>query len=85
MVIGLIGAFQEFAKIIVLTGGENSTGGPSDSLLTTLLYVWLDAFRYHLFGYATAMAFGLFFLILIFTLLNFAGQKRWVFYQEDGR
>ena len=83
VVIGLIGAFQEFAKIIVLTGGENTTGGPSDSLLTTLLYVWLDAFRYHLFGYATAMAFGLFVLILIFTLLNFAGQKRWVFYQED--
>jgi len=83
VVIGLIGAFQEFAKIIVLTGGENTTGGPSDSLLTTLLYVWLDAFRYHLFGYATAMAFGLFALILIFTLLNVAGQKRWVFYQED--
>ena len=83
VVIGLIGAFQEFAKIMVLTGGENTTGGPSDSLLTTLLYVWLDAFRYHLFGYATAMAFGLFALILIFTLLNFAGQKRWVFYQEE--
>jgi multiple sugar transport system permease protein len=83
IVIGLIGAFQEFAKIIVLTGGENTTGGPSDSLLTTLLYVWLDAFRYHLFGYATAMAFGLFVLILFFTLLNFAGQKRWVFYQEE--
>ena len=82
-----IGPFQlqpsEFAKIIVLTGGENTSGGPGDSLLTTLLYVWLDAFRYHLFGYATAMAFGLFALILVFTLLNFAGQKRWVFYQED--
>jgi multiple sugar transport system permease protein len=83
VVIGLIGAFQEFAKIIVLTGGDNTTGGPSDALLTTLLYVWLDAFRYHLFGYATAMAFGLFALILIFTVLNFMGQRRWVFYQEE--
>jgi multiple sugar transport system permease protein len=85
IVIGLIGAFQEFSKILVLTGGDNSTGGPNDALLTTLLYVYLDAFRYHLFGYATAMAFGLFALILIFTLLNFAGQRRWVFYQEERR
>jgi multiple sugar transport system permease protein len=85
VVIGLIGAFQEFSKILVLSGGEGSTGGPNDALLTTLLYVYLDAFKYHLFGYATAMAFGLFALILIFTLLNFAGQRRWVFYQEERR
>jgi multiple sugar transport system permease protein len=85
IVIGLIGAFQEFSKILVLTGGDNSTGGPNDALLTTLLYVYLDAFKYHLFGYATAMAFGLFALILIFTLINFAGQRRWVFYQEERR
>lgn len=86
LIIGLIGAFQEFSKIIVLAGGESlNSGGPNDALLTTLLYVWLDAFRYHFFGYATAMAFGLFVLILIFTLANFAGQRRWVFYQEERR
>lgn len=86
LIIGLIGAFQEFAKIIVLAGGDNlNGGGPQDAILTTLLYVWLDAFRYHLFGYAVAMAFGLFALILIFTLINFAGQRRWVFYQEERR
>lgn len=86
VIIGLIGAFQEFAKIIVLAGGDNlNGGGPGDAILTTLLYVWLDAFRYHFFGYATAMAFGLFVLILIFTLANFAGQQRWVFYQEERR
>ncbi len=86
LIIGLIGAFQEFAKIIVLAGGDNlNGGGPGDAILTTLLYVWLEAFRYHIFGYATAMAFGLFVLILIFTLANFAGQRRWVFYQEERR
>jgi len=36
-------------------------------------------------GLATAMAFGLFALILFFTALNFLGQKRWVFYQEERR
>jgi len=83
IVVGLIGALQEFAKLLIYSGGLGSTGGPNDSLLTTLLYVYLDAFKYHYFGYATAMAFGLFVLILIFTLFNFLGQKRWVFYQEE--
>ncbi len=86
LIIGLIGAFQEFGKLLILAGGESlNSGGPNDAILTTLLYVWLDAFRYHFFGYATAMAFGLFVLIMIFTALNFAGQRRWVFYQEERR
>jgi multiple sugar transport system permease protein len=85
VVIGLIGAFQEFAKFLTFGGGSGFTGGPSDSLLTTLTYIWLNAFIFGNFGYASAMAFGLFALILIFTLLNFIGQKRWVFYQEERR
>jgi multiple sugar transport system permease protein len=85
IVTGFISAFQEFSRIITFSGGDQTTGGPGDSLLTTLLYIWLDAFRYHIFGYATAMAFGLFALILLFTLINFAGQRRWVFYQEERR
>jgi ABC-type sugar transport system permease subunit len=36
-------------------------------------------------GLASAMAFGLFALIMIVTLLNFWGQKKWVFYQEERR
>jgi multiple sugar transport system permease protein len=83
VVIGFIGAFQEFAKLITFGGGASMTGGPSDSLLTTLVYVWINFFTYGEAGYATAIAFGLFLLILIFTLLNFLGQKRWVFYQEE--
>lgn len=83
LVIGFIGAFQEFAKIITFAGGTGTTGGPGNSLLTTLLYVWIYGFKYNLFGYATAMAFGLFVLISIFTFFNFLGQKRWVFYQEE--
>lgn len=83
VVTGLIGAFQEFTKFVIFAGGANATGGPSDSLLTTFWYVYLDGFDYQKMGLATAMAFGLFALILIFTLLNFIGQRRWVFYQEE--
>jgi multiple sugar transport system permease protein len=81
VVVGFIGAFQEFAKIITYAGV--GSGGPNDSLLTTLLYVWEEGFDFGYLGKATAMAFGLFALILIFTFLNFIGQRRWVFYQEE--
>jgi multiple sugar transport system permease protein len=83
VVTGLIGAFQEFTKFVIFAGGANATGGPDNSLLTTFWYVYLEGFDYQHMGLATAMAFGLFALILIFTLLNFIGQKRWVFYQEE--
>ena len=83
LIIGFIGAFQEFAKFLAFMGGTDATGGPGHSLLTTLFYIWLTCFGYEQFGYGTAMAFGLFVLIMIFTLANFMGQRRWVFYQEE--
>lgn len=85
VVTGLIGAFQEFSKLVIFAGGANATGGPGQSLLTTFWYVYIEAFDYFRMGLATAMAFGLFVLILIFTALNFLGQRYWVFYQEERR
>jgi multiple sugar transport system permease protein len=86
VVTGLISAFQEFTKFVIWSGGANAfSGGPSDSLLTLFPYVYEKAFEDNVFGLATAMAFGLFVLIGIFTVLNFAGQRRWVFYQEERR
>lgn len=83
LVTGFISAFQEFTKLVIFAGGASATGGPDQSLLTTIWYVYLEAFTYFHMGLATAMAFGLFVLILIFTGLNFLGQRRWVFYQEE--
>jgi multiple sugar transport system permease protein len=85
VVTGLIGAFQEFTKLVIFAGGANATGGPGQSLLTTFWYVYLEGFSYQHMGLATAMAFGLFALILIFTVVNFIGQRKWVFYQEERR
>lgn len=86
IVTGLISAFQEFGKLVIVAGGTGSPsgiGGPSDSLLTTFVLVYQTGFSFDEMGRATAMAFGLFALILIFTLINFWGQRRWVFYQEE--
>jgi multiple sugar transport system permease protein len=85
IIVGLIGAFQEFTKLVIFAGGATATGGPQQSLLTTFWYVYIEGFDYYHMGLATAMAFGLFVLILIFTALNFLGQRRWVFYQEERR
>jgi multiple sugar transport system permease protein len=85
IVTGLIGGFQEFTKFVIFAGGASSTGGPGNSLLTTFWYVYLDGFHYQKMGLATAMAFGLFALILICTVLNFWGQRRWVYYQAERR
>ena len=85
IIVGLIGAFQEFTKLVIFAGGATATGGPQQSLLTTFWYVYVEGFDYYHMGLATAMAFGLFVLILIFTALNFLGQRRWVFYQEERR
>jgi multiple sugar transport system permease protein len=83
VVTGLIGAFQEFTKFVIYSGGSQATGGPSDSLLTTFWYLYITGFNYGFMGLASAMAFGLFALILIVTALNFWGQRHWVFYQEE--
>jgi|SRR5947209_947664 len=86
VVTGLIAAFQEFTKFVIWSGGSNGfTGGPSDSLLTLFPYIWEKGYEDNFLGLAIAMAFGLFVLIGIFTVLNFAGQRRWVFYQEERR
>lgn len=86
VVTGLIAAFQEFTKFVIWSGGAGGfTGGPSDSLLTLFPYIWEKGYEDNFLGLAIAMAFGLFALIGIFTALNFAGQRRWVFYQEDRR
>ena len=75
VVTGLIGAFQEFTKLVIFAGGAAATGGPRQSLLTTFWYVYVEGFDYFHMGLATAMAFGLFVLILIFTATELSPAK----------
>jgi ABC-type sugar transport system permease subunit len=62
-VINMIGAFKAFDLVYVMTAG-----GPGDATLVTSLYLFRTAFVLHKFGYASAIAAVLFFLVLIFTL-----------------
>ncbi len=75
-VTGVIGVFQIFAQALVLT-----RGGPADSTLFYVYYLFNNAFRYFKMGYASAMAWILFVIILAVTLLQWRLSKRWVHYE----
>ena len=82
LVIGLIGAIQEFDRVYVLAGGTGGTG-PLDSLIVPVLYLFNNAFRYFKMGYASAIAWVVFVIILALTLIQWQAQKYWVHYETD--
>ncbi len=75
LVVNIIGAFQIFTPTYIIT-----RGGPNYATLTLPLYIYLNAFAWGRMGYAAALAFILFMVILGLTLLQFRFAKRWVFY-----
>jgi multiple sugar transport system permease protein len=81
LVMGIIGTFQYFTTVYVLTGGQ---GGPVDSTLFYAMLLYRNAFTYLKMGYASAMAWLLFAFILVVTLAVFQTSGRWVYYQGEG-
>ncbi len=77
VVMGLIGALQVFALPYVLTDG---TGGPARSTLFYTMLLYNSAFRYLRMGYACAMAWLLFLIILALTLLVYRVSRKRVHY-----
>jgi multiple sugar transport system permease protein len=78
LVIGLIGGFQVFSQAYIMTNG-----GPADSTLFYSLYLYQNAFRFFKMGYAAGMAWVLFLIILVATLLVFRSSSRWVHYSGE--
>lgn len=76
LIMGVIGSFQIFTTAYVAT-----RGGPVNSTLFYLLYLYRMAFESFWMGYASALAWVLFLVILAFTALQFAGARRWVYYE----
>ena len=81
LVYQMIGAFQLFAEPFVMSRG---TGGPGQSTLTIVFYVYQNAFQFGRMGKAAAIAWVLFAFILLFTLIQNRLQKRWVHYEVEG-
>ncbi len=78
----LIGAFKYFDLAYVL---KNGTGGPADTTLFYNLYLFKNAFTYNLMGYASALAWVLFLIVLALTIFLFNTSNRWVYYAGEGK
>jgi len=76
LVLGIIGSFQVFTSAYVMTNG-----GPNNATLLYVLYLYNNAFRYFKMGKASAMAWILFVILLVFTLIQFRNSSRWVYYE----
>lgn len=76
-IIGIIGSFQIFTQVYVLT-----SGGPDNSTLFYVLYMYQRSFQAFKMGYASALAWVLFLLILVITLIQFKLAGRWVYYES---
>ena len=84
LVIGIIGTFQFFTTVYVLTSGAAySLGGPAEATMFYNLYLYSQAFRYMNMGYASALAWILFVIVLILTLLVFRSSSMWVYYEGE--
>jgi multiple sugar transport system permease protein len=70
---------QVFIEAYIMT-----KGGPLNSTLFYNLYLYNKAFVDFEMGYASAMAWILFIITLIITVIQFKGSKRWVYYEGEG-
>jgi len=80
LIMGVIGTFQYFTQTFIMT-----QGGPENSTLFYALYLFQNAFQFFRMGYACAMAWILFIITLIATLIVFRSSARWVYYEGEAR
>ncbi len=80
LVMGVIGTFQTFTQAYIMTGG-----GPANATLFYLLYLYRNAFNWFEMGYASALAWLLFIVILILTIIMWTTSARWVYYEGEGQ
>jgi multiple sugar transport system permease protein len=70
-VIGIIGSFQVFTQIFVMT-----SGGPVDRTTTMVFFIYEAAFKFFDMGYASTLAFALFAMLLVFTAIQLRLYRR---------
>ncbi len=80
LVLGIIASYQVFTDVFVMT-----QGGPGNSSLMLVLYIYQNAFSYFRMGYAALLSWVLFAITLVMTLGQFALQRRWVYYEGEAK
>jgi multiple sugar transport system permease protein len=80
LIMGLIGSFQIFSQVYILTAG-----GPDNASQMMVPLLFEEAFGFYHFGYASAVAWLLFVVIMLFTAVAFRTSRKWVFYETEVR
>jgi multiple sugar transport system permease protein len=86
LVIGIIGAFQYFTQVFIMTSSSSTSsisqaaGGPADSLLLYPLYLFQNAFTFFKMGTASAMAWIMFLITMLVSLVVLLSSRKWVYY-----
>ena len=75
LITSIISSFQVFGPIYTMTNG-----GPVGSTEVLIFYLFQNGFRWYKMGYASSIAWVLFLIIFIFTLIQYFSSKRWVHY-----
>jgi multiple sugar transport system permease protein len=79
-ILGVIGSFQVFDNAFIIT-----SGGPANATLVYILLLYENAFEYFKMGYAAAMAWVLFLIVLLVTLVQLRVARTWVYYESEQR
>jgi len=78
LIMQIIWSFQIFTSAYIMTGG-----GPLNATLFYVLYLWRNGWGYFRMGYASALAWILFVIIMVFTWFQFRVGRLWVFYEAE--
>jgi multiple sugar transport system permease protein len=76
-IITVIGSMKVLDTIMLLTGG-----GPSNSTMVLIYYIYYQAFQFFQYGYASTIALVLFLFVFILTILQWSARKRISHYEE---
>jgi multiple sugar transport system permease protein len=74
-IMGIISSFKVFDQIYMMT-----EGGPGRATNVLVYYIYRESFQNNRFGYASAVSYVLFAIILVITLIQYHGQRKWVNY-----
>ncbi len=77
LVIAIVNSFQSFIPALIMTDG-----GPSNATLFSVLNIYRQGFQYFNMGYASALAWEFFLIVVGFTIAQFYISNRWVYYEQ---
>ena len=78
LITGIIGSLQTFTQVYMMTGG-----GPDNASEMIVPYLYKNAFSFYRMGYASAMAWILFAIVMILSVIVLRSSSMWVFYEEE--